>query len=74
MVLPDENERYGCVTTSSFARMDLSMALGLRVVRTRTITRLDFLHKLRKADLGGIRGSGGAWNPGTALTIIQLYN
>ena len=30
------------------------MALWLRVVRTRTITRPDCLHKLKKADLRGI--------------------
>ena len=74
MVLPDENERYGCVPTGSPAGMDQSVALWLQVVRTRTITGRDCLHKLRKADLRGIRGSGGAWFLGTALTIIQSYN
>ena len=34
----------------------------------------DCLHRLKRADLGGRRGSGGAWLHGTALTIIQSYN
>ena len=50
MVLPDENERYRCVPTCPSAGMDQSMARWLRVVRTRTITRPDCLHKLRTVD------------------------
>ena len=71
MVFPDENERYGCVPTCLSAGMDQSMALWLRVVRTRTITRPDCLRKTQERR---ISGSGGAWFLGTALTIIQSYN
>ena len=56
VVLPDEKERYGWVSTCLSAGMVQFMALWLRVVRTRTITRLDRLHRLRRADLGGKKG------------------
>ena len=55
MVFLDENGRYGCVTTCPSAGMDQSMALWLRVIRTRTVTRPDCLHRLTRADLRGIR-------------------
>ena len=55
MVLLDENERYGCAPTCPSDGMVQPTALWLQVVRTRTITRPDRLHRLKRADLKGVR-------------------
>ena len=59
-VLPDEKERYKSVHSCPSVGMAQSAELRFWVVRTRTTTRLDHLHRLRRADLKRTKGSGGA--------------